>query len=152
MNSETYSTPFQTLSERVQRIEPGRAVRLGRRGGVLSIVEGRAWLTRNGELGDHLLTAGQQVRLGALERAVVEPWDRGVGVALRWQPRGQRWSATLLSEPLRALAFVAGALARALRGAATRLTVLARNAASSANRAQGCISACDSMASVGALK
>jgi hypothetical protein len=136
----------------VQRIEPGRAVRLGRRGGVLSIVEGRAWLTRNGELGDHLLTPGQQVQLGAAERAVVEPWDRDTGVALRWQPHGQSLSAALLGEPLRALAFAAGGLARVLRGAAEGLAALARNAASSANRAQGCIAHCDSTASMGALK
>ena len=152
MNPTILATPSGRLPGRVQRIEPGRAVRLGRRGGVLSVVEGRAWLTRNGELGDHLLVAGQQVQLGARERAVIEPWDRDAALALRWQPHGQRLSAALFAEPLRALAFAAGALASALRGAAEGLAVLARNAASSANRAQGCISGGDSMASAGALK
>lgn len=152
MNSRIHSTTVAPLSGRVQRIEPGRAARLGRRGGVLSVVEGRAWLTRNGELGDHLLVPGQQVQLGARERAVIEPWDRDTSIALRWQPRGQRLSAALLSEPLRALAFAAGGLARALRGSAEALATLARNAASSANRAQGCIANCDSMASTGAVK
>lgn len=152
MNSTILATPSGSLAGRLQRIEPGRAVRLGRHGGVLSVVEGRAWLTRHGELGDHLLVAGQQVQLGARERAVIEPWDRDIALALRWQPRGQRLSAALFAEPLRALAFAANGLASALRGAAEGLAALARNAASSANRAQGCISGGDSMASVGALK
>ena len=152
MNSTHPANPAGRAFGPVQRVEPGRAVQLGRRGGLLSIVEGRAWLTRHGKLGDHLLVAGQHVQLGAWERAVIEPWDRDTGVALRWQPRGQRLAAALLAEPLRALAFAAGGLARALRGAAEGFAALARSAASSANRAQGRIATCDSMASAGALK
>ncbi len=152
MNSRIHASTVGALSDRLQRLEPGRAVRLGRRGGVLSIVEGRAWLTRGGELGDHLVVAGQHVQLGAWERAVIEPWDRDAAVALRWQPRGQRLPVALLGGPLRALAFAAGGLARALRGTAEASATLARHAASSANRAQGCIATCDSMASTGALK
>jgi len=92
------------------RIDAGHALRLGRLGGELSVVRGRVWLTRDGDLGDHIVEPAHRVRLGAAENA-----------------------------------FVAGL-------AASGFAALARNAAASARRAQGCISAGDSMASSGALK
>lgn len=123
----------------------GEALHLGRLGGDLVVMEGDLYLTRNGDLGDHVLQAGQRLRLGVDENAVIEPARTGAGVTVRWYPRRQSFAGALLAEPLRCLAFLAG---RAAGGFAA----LARSAAASANRAQGCIAAGESMTSSGALK
>lgn len=128
-----------------RRVEPGQALALGRLGGELSVLQGRVWLTRDGDLGDHRVDSGERVRLGVAENAVIESWDSGQAVVVRWNPRRQRFFGPLLVEPLRGLACVA-------RLAAGGFAALARSAAASASRAQGCISAGDSMASSGALK
>ena len=128
-----------------RRIEPGQALPLGRLGGELSVLQGRVWLTRDGDLGDHLVESGERVRLGVAENAVIESWDSGQPVVVRWNPRRQTFFGALLAEPLRGLAFVT-------RLAAGGFAALARSAAARASRAQGCISGGDSMASSGALK
>ena len=131
--------------EALLRVDAGHALHLGRLGGELTVIEGRVWLTRSGEPGDHVIGPGQRVRLGANEQAVVEPWQTGQHVTLRWSPHRQRLLGALLAPPLRGLAFAADFFAAGF-------AALARRAASSASRAQGCISAGDSIASSGALK
>ena len=128
-----------------QSIDAGHALHLGRLGGDLNVVQGRVWLTRNADPGDHLVEPGQCVRLGVAENAVIESLDGDRPAIVRWNPRRQAFFGAVLAGPLRGLAFVAGL-------AAGGLDALARSAAASASRAQGCISAGDSMASSGALK
>lgn len=125
----------QTQTNRSWTVPAGRAQRMARGDGVLTVLEGRVWVTGRGDCEDHVIGAGERLQMRAAEQVVVEPWDRGQGAVLQWQPRGRaaqglRW--------------------RDLAGAAW--AALARSAASSANRAQGCISTGDSMASSGALK
>ena len=111
-------------------IAPGRALRLGHRGGELSVLAGRAWLTREHDLGDYLVAPGGRLRLAAGDNAVVESWRPGEALRLRWQPRlhrHQRFAGHLLAEALRALAFVASL-------AAGSFAALARSAAASASR------------------
>ena len=105
-------------------------MRLDRLGGELTVVSGRIWLTRDGDLG---------------EQAVVESARTGEPVALRWNPRRQSLAGALLAAPLRGLALLTGLLA-------SGFAALARSAAASARRAQGCINGGDSIASCGALK
>ncbi len=129
-------------------IAPGRALHLGHRGGELSVLAGRAWLTRDHDLGDHLVAPGERRRLRAGDNAVVESWRQGEALRLCWHPRlqrHQRFAGMLLAAPLRGFA-----LAAAL--AAAGFAALARNAEARASRAQGCISGGDSIASSGALK
>ena len=123
----------------------GQAMHLGRLGGELTVLEGRVWLTRGADLGDHRVEASERLRLAVGENAVIEPWDAGRAVSVQWKPRRQSFFGAVLAEPLRALAWALGALAGGLND-------LARSAAASACRAQGCISGGDSMASSGALK
>lgn len=129
----------------LQRLASGEALHLGRLGGELAVVEGRVWLTRDGDLGDHVVEPGQRVRLGVDENAVIEPARTGETVAVRWYPRRQSFVGALAEEPLRGLAFLTGLVARGF-------VALARSAAASASRAQGCINGGDSIASSGALK
>jgi len=129
----------------VHRITSGQALHLGRLGGDLTVIEGRVWLTRDGDLGDHFVDRGEKTRLEVNENAVIEPADSGRTVTVRWNPRRQSFVGAVLAEPLRGLAFLA---ARAADG----FSALARSAAASASRAQGCINAGDSIASSGAQK
>jgi hypothetical protein len=130
---------------KVHRIASDRALHLGRLGGDLTVIEGRIWLTRDGDLGDHFVERGEKVRLEVNENAVIESADSKRTVIVRWNPRRQSFVGAVLAEPLRGLAFLA---ARAADGFAA----LARKAASSAKRAQGCICGGDSIASSGTLK
>ena len=116
-------------------LAPGQARRLGLGGGELTVLRGRVWIT--GECGDadQILSPGQSPRVNDAQAVVIEAWDRGEGASVRWQAR----RPLLQGLPLRGFA---GAF----------FAALARSAASSANRAQGCINAGDSMASSGAVK
>ncbi len=112
------------------RLAAGEARRLGGRGGELTVVAGRVWLTRRGDLGDHVLGTGQRVRLGTDEAAVIEAWDAAAGATVRWQPHRAGFVAAVLAEPLRGLAFLA-------RSAALACAAVARRA----SRAQGRLAA-----------
>ena len=138
---------FQARSDEAgtRRIGAGEALHLGHLGGELVAVDGRIWLTRDGDLGDHVIEPGQRVRLAVGENAVIEPARSGASIAVQWNPRRQSFAGALLAGPLRFLAGLTGL-------AADGLAALARSAAASASRAQGCISGGDSIASSGALK
>jgi Protein of unknown function (DUF2917) len=118
-------------------------------GGRLTVLAGQVWLTRQNDLQDHVLTAGQTLELGPGDDVVVESLVAG--------PTRLRWDAppapVYLADFLRGA--WAGGLRRAARGlgaAAAGLEALARTAAATANRAQGCIRSCDSMASSGTVQ
>ena len=122
-----------------------QALELGRLGGDLTVLDGRVWLTRSGDLGDHFVEPGQRVRLGVDEHAVIESAHGGHIVRVSWNPRRQSFFGALLARPLRGVAFLTVL-------AAGGFAALARSAAASARRAQGCIAGGDSIASSGALK
>lgn len=145
MNTHSELDPLHTAAKTTLALATGQAMHLGRLGGELTVLEGRVWLTRDSDLGDHRVEAGQRLRLAVGESAVIEPWDAGHAVSLQWKPRRQGFFGAVLAEPLRALAWALGAVAAGF-------SALARSAAASASRAQGCISGGDSMASSGALK
>lgn len=132
---------------------PGRPAHISARAGTLTVLDGRIWLTRHGESADHVIGRGAQVSIGWADQAVVESWERDRSAAVQWRPveRGSV-AQELLAAGLRGLAFFAGGVAAFLARAEAGFAALARSAASSARRAQGCISAGDSMASSGALK
>jgi hypothetical protein len=140
MNSQT-----QLFHGGTFQMRSGDATHLGRLGGDLTVVEGSLWLTRDGDLGDHVFEAGQRVRLGVDENAVIEPARTGETVSLRWQPRRRSFAGAVLAEPLRGLAFLAGVAARGF-------AALARRAADGACRAQGAINGGDATASPCAMK
>jgi len=121
-----------------------------RRPGRLMVKSGRAWITRQGDLDDHVLSPGQAVELRADEQVVVEPWDRGSPVRLSWCSAQRRAAALRGAEALRdgALRFVA----RWSAAAGDRLLALARSAAASASRAHGAMPCGESRASSGALQ
>ena len=157
MKSQSQPTLGPGRSEARTFVLSGQALTVGPWPGELTVVGGRVWVTRKDDLGDHVLEAGRSIRFGADAGLVVEPWDAGESATLQWRREAQAvrppaFLAAALAAGLRGLAGLAGATAAGLRFAETGLAALARKAASSARRAQFCISGGDSMASSGALK
>ncbi|CAN7536728.1 DUF2917 domain-containing protein [Polaromonas sp. LjRoot131] len=113
-----------------RHLVPGQALRLPRRGGELTVLRGRLWLTRHNDPGDHFIDAGQRLHLADHENAVIEPAGSAQGVILRWEPRCASFTGALLARPLSATAFVALMAARGF-------AALARKAAAGARRARG---------------
>ena len=148
---------WQGRGSRHATLVSGQALTVSPWPGELTVVDGRVWVTRKDDLGDHVLEAGRNIRFGAQAGLVLEPWGAGESATVQWrqQPQPVRppaFFAAAVATGLRGLAGLAGATAVALRGTERGLAALARKAAASARRAQFCISGGDSMASSGALK
>jgi len=116
----------------------------------LTALGGRLWVTRDGDLNDYVLDAGQRVAVARGDQVMVGAWEPGHTAQWTWTPVAAPQRRYGLLRAAVALAF--GAAARALRGAADALATLARSAASIAKRAQGCISCGDSIASAGTVQ
>lgn len=110
---------------------------------------GSLWVTREGDLHDYVLGAGERLALTRGDRVAVGAWKAGEPALWDWTPM-QPARRYRLVRVAAGLAF--DAAARVLRGAADGLAALARSAASMACRAQGCIKAGDSMASAGTVQ
>lgn len=146
-------------TERQLRIDAVLPVQ-ARQTGWLQVVAGQAWITRSGDAADHVLAAGDTLALGRGQQLVVEPWQAGQVVQLRWLAGAlppvaavPRPAQAPVLRPVPARAGLAWrTLAWALRGAASRLAAAARSAESRASAAQGRICAGDSIAASGALQ
>ena len=60
---------------RVQ-LASGQVLALGDSGGDIAVIAGRVWLTRSGDLDDHVLGAGEVLREGRLRRHAGRVVDR----------------------------------------------------------------------------
>lgn len=137
-----------------------------RRSGWLVVDAGQVWITRSGDMADHVLATGQALHLGRGQQLVAEPWRSGQVARLRWAAgapadlRAELPAQAPVLRPLPAERPVGAGLAWpawrfaawALRGVALRLAAAARSAESRASAAQGRICAGDSMAASGALQ
>jgi len=111
--------------------------------------EGTLWVTRRGDPDDHVLVRGERLAVARGDDLVLQAWRRDQPAVWDWQPRPAP-SGYRLRRALPAWAWAG--TARTLRGVAEGFAALARNAAARACRAQGCISAGDSIASAGTLQ
>ena len=115
------------------KLAAGRAITLEpHEAGVLKVAHGQLWATYDGphggalnESGDHFVGVGEQIRLGAGQRLVVEAWNDHAPAYFSWDPLPAPVHAprlVRLVQPLAdlrlALALGAGALARLLAGVA----------------------------------
>lgn len=115
-----------------------------RRAGSLRVEgAGALWLTRRGDLADHVIETGSAVRLAAGDQVAVSAWRGGQVVAWHWQPDAPAGDA---------LQRLGVALLRGLAATLEAWAARARSAAASASRAHGCMTAGDSIAASGALK
>ena len=152
MNAQLYGLPSQP-----EILRWGEPKRIGAGSGEIEVKSGRVWVTRRDDLDDHVLAAGERLPLSAGDAAVVEAWRQGEGAVIVWRAAPQRRALAVLPRAsaawgLRGVASVADFFAAVLRRVAAGLSALARSAASMASRAQGCISAGDSMASAGTVQ
>jgi Protein of unknown function (DUF2917) len=111
--------------------------------------KGRLWVTRAGDLEDYVLDAGERMALARGDRVAVGAWNEGQPALWDWTPMQPARRYRLLRD---AAAGALGLAARGLRAGADALAALARSAAATACRAQGCIRAGDSMASAGTVQ
>lgn len=71
------ATPRELRLHGVLQLQPLRT-------GWLHVTAGRVWLTRSGDLKDHVLAQGQAIELTGGGCVTVEPWRFGESVNLRW--------------------------------------------------------------------
>ena len=72
---------------RIETLLPGGAVvPLGSGGGRLEILRGRVWLTRSGDIDDHIVDTGATVAVPAAGQSLVEAWDDTEPALVAWQP------------------------------------------------------------------
>ncbi len=84
MESQLYADRPGTLS-----LPSGEALRLQGLSGELTVLSGRVWLTREDDLDDYVLEAGQHFMLAADDAVVVERWRAAEPTTLAWRPRRQ---------------------------------------------------------------
>jgi hypothetical protein len=134
----------------------GQAVRLPAGAAELAVMRGVVWLTQEGDRADHLVAAGETLRLRGTGSVVIEALGHGDPVAVAWRARRQRARGGFGRAAARLGWGAAAAAAGALAGGSCRLAggfaALARSAASMASRAQGRICSGESTASAGALQ
>ena len=103
MNAQSTTNHSGSAASALKTLRAGHIVALGSAGGRLDVLHGRVWLTREGELDDHLVETGQSFSVPANGRAVVEAWDDEDPALIAWR------AGSLLD---RASAFVRSALSR----------------------------------------
>lgn len=122
-------TPHNPARHLVRRLRDGQAMHLGPHAGELVVMEGRLWLTRDADPGDHIIEPGHRVYLAARENAVIEAAFRNEAVLMYWTPYPRSVTVTVLAPALAATAQLAAC-------AAAALTVMAAAAARVARHAQ----------------
>ena len=138
-------------------LEFSAPMRVERLAGEFAVLSGRVWLTREGDLDDHIIEAGERFVLERSDAVVIEPWTAGEATSIAWQAHPQRTRVEALPRgaaafALRGLASLAMAAALGLRRAELGFEALARSAAAMARRAQGCMRTGDSIASAGTVQ
>ena len=117
----------QVLMHDVQRLVAPEPAWLVARDGVL-------WVTRSGDIADHVLARGERLAVARGDDLVVQSWRRDLPAVWDWQ--AQPAVRYALSRNL--LAWAWGRAARALCGAADALAAMARSASARACQAGGC--------------
>jgi hypothetical protein len=72
---------------RLETLLRGGAIKpLGSGGGRLEVLHGRVWLTRSGDLDDHVVESGAELTVPAAGRSLIEAWDESEPALVAWQP------------------------------------------------------------------
>jgi hypothetical protein len=116
------------------KLTPGRAVTLEpREPGVLRVAHGQVWATLDGphrgslnDMGDLFIGAGEQVKLRAGQRMVIESWNARAASYFTWDPSPvfAEQQAARLARVVQPLADLRMALALATRAAGRLLVAL----------------------------
>src|SRR6476646_5986124 len=86
MNTQLIKSLGRVAPGAVRTLRPGRILPLGSAGGRLQVLPGRVWLTRPGELDDHVLDCGQGLVVPPRGSALVEAWGDSPPALVGWSP------------------------------------------------------------------
>jgi len=70
----------------VETLRGGAVKPLGSGGGHLEVLHGRVWLTRSGDLDDHVVGTGARLDLPPAGQALIEAWDDREPALVAWRP------------------------------------------------------------------
>lgn len=86
MNTQTVKSLGRAAPGTVRTLRAGRILPLGSAGGRLEVLQGRVWLTRAGDLDDHVIDSGQGLLVPPSGRALVEAWGDAEPALVAWRP------------------------------------------------------------------
>jgi hypothetical protein len=86
MNTQVTKSLGRVAPGAVRSLRPGRILPLGSAGGRLQVLQGRVWLTRSGDLDDHVIDTGQGLIVPPLGSALVEAWGDSEPALVAWRP------------------------------------------------------------------
>ena len=70
----------------LETLRGGALLPLGAGGGRLEVLHGRVWLTRAGDLDDHVVEAGATLTVPAAGQSLIEAWDESEPALVAWRP------------------------------------------------------------------
>jgi hypothetical protein len=85
MNTQAAKSLGRVTPGIVRTLRAGRILPLGSAGGRLEVLHGRVWLTRSGDLEDHVIDSGQGLIVPPSGRTLVEDWGDEPAV-VAWRP------------------------------------------------------------------
>lgn len=71
---------------RLETLRAGAILPLGAGGGRLEVLHGSVWLTRSGDLDDHVVGTGAALTVPATGQSLIEAWDDREPALVAWQP------------------------------------------------------------------
>jgi hypothetical protein len=86
MNTQAIWHRLTPPRRRLQTLRSGWVMPLGAGGGTLEVLQGPVWLTRAGDLDDHVVETGETLTIPASGEALVEAWDDARPALVAWQP------------------------------------------------------------------
>jgi Protein of unknown function (DUF2917) len=86
MNTQAVKSLGRAAPGSVRTLRTGRILPLGSAGGRLEVLHGRVWLTRAGDLDDHVIDSGQGLLVPPSGRALVEAWGDEEPALVAWRP------------------------------------------------------------------
>jgi len=86
MHTQDIWSGLVSPEHRLATLVGGSTLPLGAGGGRLEVLHGRIWLTRSGDLDDHVVATGESLEIPASGQAVVEAWDPAHPALVAWRP------------------------------------------------------------------
>lgn len=85
MNTQAVWGRSAPARRRLQTLRGGWVMSLGATGGRLEVMRGRVWVTRAGDLDDHVVESGDALEIPAWGEALVQAWDDAQPAVVAWQ-------------------------------------------------------------------
>jgi len=86
MNTQALKSLGRGAPGTVRTLRGGGILPLGSAGGRLEVIRGRVWLTRSGDLEDHVIDSGQGLIVPPSGRTLVEDWGAADPAVVAWRP------------------------------------------------------------------